>query len=107
VNNIWFQLNILDTHFNNFFHCSFAIVLPLSVIWKRASIEKYIILILLVASPFIAISRDWKSYILMVLGLAVIIFSLTLRKELHKVLKVIHGEDKESIKDTYVENRPQ
>jgi hypothetical protein len=49
VNNIWFQLNILDTHFNNFFHCSFAIVLPLSVIWKRASIEKYIILILLVA----------------------------------------------------------
>lgn len=49
VNNIWFQLDSASTYFYNFFHCSFAIVLPLSIIWKRPGIEKYIVLILLVA----------------------------------------------------------
>jgi len=64
-------------------------------------------LILLVASPFIAIPRDWKSYIFMASGLAIIILSILIRKELHKVLKVIHGDTPEIIKDTYVESNPQ
>jgi len=42
-------LNIGHEYLYNFFHCSFAIILPLSVIWKRTGIEKYIVLILLVA----------------------------------------------------------
>lgn len=49
LNNIWSKLNIGHEYLYNFFHCSFAIVLPLSVIWKRAVIEKYIMAILLVA----------------------------------------------------------
>ena len=49
LNNIWSKLNIGHEYLYNFFHCSFAIVLPLSVIWKRAVIEKYIIAMLLVA----------------------------------------------------------
>lgn len=48
LNNIWSKLNIGHEYLYNFFHCSFAIVLPLSVIWKRTGIEKYIVLILLV-----------------------------------------------------------
>ncbi|MEY2792291.1 MAG: hypothetical protein RJA76_283 [Bacteroidota bacterium] len=49
LNDFWFQLNIASAYVYNFFHCSFAIVLPLSVIWKRTGIEKYILLILMVA----------------------------------------------------------
>jgi hypothetical protein len=49
VNNIWFQLDIASTYFYNFFHCSFAITLPLSIIWKKAGLEKPILLIFLVA----------------------------------------------------------
>jgi hypothetical protein len=49
LNVIWVLLDIEHEYLYNFFHCSFAIVLPLSVIWKRAGIEKYIIWILLVA----------------------------------------------------------
>ena len=74
---------------------------------KISSITAIGVLILLVASPFIAISRDWKTYILVACGLAIIILSVMIRKELHKVLKVIHGETLEIIKDTYVESNPQ
>jgi hypothetical protein len=74
---------------------------------KISSITAIGILILLVASPFIAISRDWKTYIFMASGLAIIALSILIRKELHKVLKVIHGETPETIKDTYVESNPQ
>ena len=74
---------------------------------KTSSITALGALILLVASPFMSISRDWKNIILMLSGVAIIVLSIMLRTELHKVLKVIHGEDKESIKDTYVENNPQ
>lgn len=74
---------------------------------KISSITALGVLILVVASPFVAISRDWKSYIFILVGLAIIILSLLIRKELHKVLKVLPGESTESIKDTYVENNPQ
>lgn len=74
---------------------------------KISSITALGVLILLVASPFIAIPIDWKSYVFMVCGLAIIVLSVMIRKELHKVLKVIHGETPEIIKDTYVENNPQ
>jgi hypothetical protein len=49
INVIWVFLNIGHEYLYNYFHCSFAIVLPLSVIWKRTGIEKYIVLILMVA----------------------------------------------------------
>jgi hypothetical protein len=49
IGSIWLMLNIGHEYLYNFFHCSFAIVLPLSIIWKRPGIEKYIVLILLVA----------------------------------------------------------
>lgn len=74
---------------------------------KISSITAIGVLILLVASPFIAISRDWKDYIFIACGLAIIILSILIRKELHRVLKVIHGDTPEIIKDTYVENNPQ
>ncbi len=73
---------------------------------KISSITALGVLVLIVASPFIAISREWKSYIFMVCGLAIIILSLFLREELHKVLKIIH-ETMEVKSDTYVENNPR
>lgn len=74
---------------------------------KISSLTTLGVLILLTASPFVSISRDWKGYIIMLLGLIVVIISIYLRAELHKVLRALHGEEKESIKDTYVENNPQ
>ena len=73
---------------------------------KISSITAIGVLVLLVASPFIAISRDWKDYILMFCGLAIIVLSLLLRKELHKVIRIVHGVH-EIKSDTYVENNPQ
>ena len=73
---------------------------------KISAITALGFLILITASPFISISRDWKSYALMVFGLAVIILSFLIRKELHKVIRIVHGV--EEIKaDTYVENNPK
>lgn len=73
---------------------------------KISSITALGVLVLLVASPFVAISRDWKNYILMLAGMVVIILSLLIRKELHKVIRAVHGID-EIKTDTYVENKPQ
>ena len=73
---------------------------------KISSITALGALVLLVASPYVSISRDWKNYILMVSGLAIIILSLLLRKELHKVIKIVHRAV-ENKADTYVENNPQ
>ncbi|MFA7252865.1 MAG: hypothetical protein WC027_03340 [Candidatus Paceibacterota bacterium] len=73
---------------------------------KISSISALGFLVLLVASPFIAIPRTWKDYVLMLSGLAIIVLSILLRKELHKVIRIVHGV--EDIKpDTYVENNPQ
>lgn len=73
---------------------------------KISSITALGFAILIIASPFIAISRDWKTYILMACGLAIIILSVLIRRELHKVIRHVHGI--EDIKpDTYVENNPQ
>jgi len=65
------------------------------------------VLVILIATPYTGVYREWKVYTLVILGLVIAILSVSIRKELHKVLKVIHGDDKESIKDTYVENNPQ
>jgi hypothetical protein len=74
---------------------------------KISSITALGLLIMLVASKYVAISRDWKEIILIICGLAVFILSLLLRQELHKVLRALHGDERISIKDTYVENNPQ
>jgi hypothetical protein len=73
---------------------------------KISSISGLGLLVLLVASPFVAIPRTWKDWILMACGLAVIILSILIRKELHKVIRIIHGVE-EVKSDTYVENNPQ
>ena len=73
---------------------------------KISSITAIGVLVLLVDSPFVSISRDWKDYILMASGLAIIVLSLMLRKELHKVIRIVHGVQ-EIKSDTYVENNPQ
>lgn len=74
---------------------------------KISSITVLGFLIMLIASPLIAISREWKEFILIICGLAVIILSYLIRRELHQVLKFLHGEEDSSFKDTYVENNPQ
>jgi len=73
---------------------------------KISSISSLGFLVLLVASPFISVPRAWKDYLLMLAGLTIVILSILLRKELHKVIRIVHGV--EDIKpDTYVENNPQ
>jgi hypothetical protein len=49
IANLWIQLNIVREYVYNFFHCSFAIALPISIIWKKAGLEKPILLIFVVA----------------------------------------------------------
>jgi hypothetical protein len=73
---------------------------------KISSITALGFLISIIASPFTGIFSDWKSFILMFLGLAVVILSFLLRKELHKVIRIVHGAE-EVKSDTYVENNPQ
>ena len=75
---------------------------------KISSITALGFLIMVVASPypFIAIPREWKDIILVVCGAGVIVLSLLIRQELHKVIRIVHGID-EYKADTYVENNPQ
>ena len=73
---------------------------------KISSVTVLGFVILFVASPFIAVSRDWKDYVLMASGLVVIVLSFLIRKDLHKVIRIFHGVD-EVKSDTYVENNPQ
>ena len=73
---------------------------------KISSITGLGVLVLLVASPFMNISRNWRDYILMACGLAIIILSYLIRQELHKVIRIVHGVE-EIKSDTYVENNPQ
>ena len=73
---------------------------------KISSITALGVLTLLIASPFIAISRTWKDYLLMLIGLVIVVLSLMLRKELHKVIRIVHGVE-EIKSDTYVESNPQ
>ena len=74
---------------------------------KITSITALGALVFLTATPFMAIFRDWKDYIFIVSGLAIVVLSIMIRRELNKVLKVLHGDETESIKDTYIENNPQ
>jgi len=73
---------------------------------RISSITALGFLVLLVASPFISISREWKDFILMISGLVIVILSFLIRKELHKVIRIFNGVE-EIKSDTYVENNPQ
>lgn len=73
---------------------------------RISSITALGFLVLVIPTSFIAISRDWKDYILMASGLVIIILSLLIRRELHKVIRIVHGVE-EVKSDTYVENNPQ
>ena len=74
---------------------------------KISSITALGVLVLIIPTSFIAISRTWKDYILMLCGLAIIVLSYLIRKELYKVIRIVHGIDDEVKADTYVENNPQ
>ena len=71
---------------------------------KISSISALGFLILLVVAS--SIPRNWKDYVLVLCGLAIIVISILLRKELHKVIRIVHGVE-EVKSDTYVENNPQ
>ena len=73
---------------------------------KISSITALGLLVLLIASPFIDLPRDWKNSLLMLCGVAIIVLSIMLRKELHKVIRIVHGVE-EVKPDTYVESHPK
>jgi len=73
---------------------------------KISSITSLGFLVMIVSSRFVAISRDWKEIILVVSGLVIVILSFLIRKELHKVIRIVHGVEEDKT-DTYVENNPQ
>jgi len=73
---------------------------------KISSITALGFLVMVIPTSFIGISRDWKDNILIVCGFLIIILSLLIRKELHKVIRIVHGVE-EYKADTYVENNPQ
>jgi len=72
---------------------------------KISSITALGFLVLAISSPYISISREWKNGILMIAGIVIIILSLLIRQELHKVIRIVHGVT-ENKADTYVENNP-
>lgn len=73
---------------------------------KISSITIIGFLVLLVASPYISVYREWKSYFLMLAGLTIVILSFLIRRELHKVIRIFR-EAEEVKTDTYAENNPQ
>lgn len=73
---------------------------------KISSINILSALVVLIASPYIAVSRVWKDYILIIIGLVILVISILLRKELNRVLRIVHGA-REVKSDTYVENNPK
>jgi len=62
--------------------------------------------IVFIVSPYASISRVWKDYILIVCGISIAVLSFLIKKELHKVIRIVHGVD-EIKTDTYVESNPQ
>lgn len=71
---------------------------------KISSITALGFLILLI--PFAGIPRGWMDAIIVVCGLAIIVISFLIRRELHKVIRIFHGVE-EIKEDTYAENNPQ
>lgn len=73
---------------------------------KISSINILSVLLVLIASPYIALPRVWKEFFLVAIGLAILIISILLRRELNRVLRIVH-EAREVRSDTYVENNPK
>ena len=73
---------------------------------KISSITAFGVLTIIIASDFISIPRNWEQFFLIICGLGIVILSILLRKELHKVIRIVHGVE-EVKSDTYVENNPQ
>jgi len=66
----------------------------------------FVLGIIVLLTPFSGFPFEWKETIYIISGLAIIVFSLLIRKELHEVLRAIHN--KEDIKnDTFSESSPQ
>lgn len=73
---------------------------------KISSITALGLLIAVVASPVVAIPTEWKEYIFIFAGILVFGLSIFIRKELNKVIKLVHGIEDIKV-DTYAENNPQ
>jgi tetrahydromethanopterin S-methyltransferase subunit E len=73
---------------------------------KISSITFLGFLITLIGSPLISISRTWKEVLSVLAGLGIIVLSFLIRRELHRVVRALHGLE-EIKSDTYVENNPQ
>ncbi len=73
---------------------------------KISSITALGVLVMIIASDFISIPRGWKQLFIILCGLGIVVLSILLRKELHKVIRIVHGVE-EVKSDTYVENNPQ
>jgi hypothetical protein len=66
----------------------------------------FVLGILVVLMPFSGFPFEWKNATYIICGLAIIILSLLIRKELHEVLRALHNND--VIKaDTFTESIPQ
>jgi hypothetical protein len=61
---------------------------------------------LVIVTHFMGIYREWADIAYIIYGLLIIILSLSIRKELHKVMRIVHGLEEPKV-DTYVENHPQ
>jgi hypothetical protein len=71
---------------------------------KISSITAFGFLVLFI--PYAGIPRYWVNIVLFICGLAIIILSFLIRRELYKVIRIFHGVE-EVKSDTYVENNPQ
>ncbi|MFA6430428.1 MAG: hypothetical protein WC229_01890 [Candidatus Paceibacterota bacterium] len=66
----------------------------------------FVLGILVMLMPFSGFPFGWKDAIYKICGLAIIVLSLLIRKELHEVLRSLHNN--EVIKaDTFTESIPQ
>lgn len=56
--------------------------------------------------PFLGFSSAWEEFIYKVSGLAIVVLSLLIRRELHEVLRSLHNSiDKKN--DTFSEKSPE
>jgi hypothetical protein len=70
-------------------------------------ISSIFVLGLLVAlTPYSGFPIEWKNFFYIVFGLAIVIFSILIRRELHEVLRQLHN-DSEIKNDTFSQNSPE
>jgi len=56
--------------------------------------------------PFAGFFQSWKDFLYIAIGATILILSLLIRKELHNVLRILHG-DTTTKTSTFSESNPQ